>query len=208
MFDFLADMDGLQKTFLITACIFSLLFIWQLIAALIGLSAGEDFDLDHSGDVGDVDGHVDVDSHDFDHDSTSGDFSGLKLLSLRSILAFCLLFSWAGFFYMWKDNVRVPLALVYSAAWGLAAMVVVSWGFWQMSKLQESGNKDIRTCLGKEASVYMKIMPGKTGKIRIMVGNSITFCNARSASKVELESGTRVKISKIIDQNTLEVEEI
>ena len=70
-----------NKGFAVAAVFFSVLFAWQFLGALLGLHG------DSHGDAG----HADQ------HDSDGVSFT---LISVRSVLAFGTLFSWAGTLYL------------------------------------------------------------------------------------------------------------
>ena len=102
-----------------SALFFSIVFLWQFFAAISGLGG------DGGGDAVDADDLLEV-SGTSDADLTS-DAQGLdvfRLLSIRSLLAFALLFSWAGALYL-GQGLAVGAALGRAVLWGLAGMVVV-----------------------------------------------------------------------------------
>ncbi|MDZ7815986.1 MAG: NfeD family protein [Planctomycetota bacterium] len=218
------DIDNLRSVFLVIAVVCSVLFLWQLLAALLGFSMGEDaadgdmgHDFDHGadGDIGHdfdhgADGDVghDID-HSMDHDGSEVDTSSVtdfKLLSIRSVISFFLLFGWAGFLYLGDEMMSTTRVMLYSVLWGVAAMVLTSWLFYQLYKLQESGNMDLRTCIGKTGEVYISIRENEPGTVRIMVSDTLSYVKARPARGGEIPAGSKVKVTGVIDSNTIEVE--
>ena len=213
MASFWQEMSGLQQVFFAAAVFFSVIFLWQMLAALMGLAGGEDADM--------AGGHPDADNYDFDHQDSGamedgevqdhpgeGTMHAFKLLSLRSIIAFGLLFCWAGTFYLDAEKGYTPgLAMLFSVVWGIAAMVLVSFVFYQFSKLQETGTMNISSAVGTSGEIYITIEEGKVGKIRVVVDGTVSYINARAKGNKEIEAGKKVKVVRRIDQNSVEVEE-
>lgn len=203
MLDWFKELETVRQIFFSIAVVISALFTWQFLSALIGLGGGDGLDMDTDAGMDGVDGgpdHIDI------HDADAATLGVFKLLSLRSIIAFMLLFSWAGFLYLGNDSVPVYKAMVYSTLWGIAAMVVVSILFYQLSRLQESGNMNYHACVGDTATVYITIPAGGRGRVRATIGGRVMFASAVSSELTDLQSGTVVKIVKVIGGNTFEVE--
>ena len=200
---FWSDLSLARQVFLVMALFFSLIFVWQMIAALIGLTADVDADVDADGSSA-GDGSVD------DH-MGAGSVIDFKLISVRSIIAFMLLFSWAAFLFLAKEGqvgFSYTKIMIYSFLWGVAAMVLVSWLFYQLLKMQESGTAKIHTALNTEGEVYMDIPEKKSGQIRVLVSGRVSFINARTDSGEPLKAGTKIVVSKILDANNVVVRKL
>ncbi|HET6429759.1 MAG TPA: hypothetical protein VFJ30_15185 [Phycisphaerae bacterium] len=214
-----AELSGLIKGFYSAAFFFTALFAWQLIGALIGMVGSHDFDVDSgAADAGgDVDvGHgVDV-GHDFHVDHPELDHAGavhgaesvaaFKLLSIRSILAFFMLFTWAGALYM-DQGVRVPLAMVYAMLWGSGSMLMVAGLFYLFRRLTETGSPRIATCLGTRGTVYLDIPRDGTGEVRVTVSGVLTHLKARGMGGQAMTAGTPIRVKRVLGPNTVEVME-
>jgi len=219
MSEWWAALDTLTRVFYIGAAFFSVLFLWQLISMLIGLGGGED--IDH-GDM-DVDAHVDVDAGvDVDHDFAPGDhpefehgahadgtetMAAFRLLSLRSILAFFLLFSWAGALYR-NQQVPLPRAMSYAVIWGAGAMLLVALLFYAMRRMTESGSPRIASCVGTQGTVYLDIPSEGFGEARVTVSGVLSHVKARGAGGQELKAGTPVRVRRALGPNSIEVEPV
>ena len=135
-----SSLTGVNKGFYVAAAFFSIIFLYQFVMSIIGLAGGEtdfdvhghadadaDFDADVHADLdGDFHGDVHADVHLDGHDIESGSASSaadsvgaFRLFSVRAILAFCTMFSWAAAMYLDLDHSPV-WAMVYAAGWGLA----------------------------------------------------------------------------------------
>ncbi len=177
------------------AVFFSVFFVWQLISALMGLD-GDDAD-----DGGDSDFEDGVDE---DAMETTVAF---KLLSVRSIITFCTLFSWGGALYLNRGE-PMTRALGLSAIWGLAGMFSVSLIFWAMKKLTYTGTKKLSSCVGTTGTVYLDIPEKGFGEIKATVSGVVTNVKARSASGTPLPANTPVRIVRTLGQTSVEVEVI
>lgn len=201
-------LNALNQAFYVGACFFSVLFIWQLLAALIGLG----------GDEIDADGDVDVDvSADLDHDGTYDDFeagaeadsgesmTSFKLLSVRAIITFFTLFTWGGALYM-NDGIAAPKATGLALIWGLAGGLIIAVLLNMLRKLAETGNRQLATSLGTMGTVYLNIPENGTGEVKVTVSGVVSHVKARAKDGKEVAAGTPIRVVKKIGPNILEVE--
>ena len=193
-------LTALNKVFAIAALAFSVAFLVQMIMMLIGLDV-------HGHDFGGADIHA-ADIHDIHHvpgveDGAHG--VTLTFLSVRSVMAFGTLFSWAGTLYLATGTSPI-LAIFYSVLWGLAGLFGVSFLLFWLLRMQEVGNVPLWRAVGEEGTVYMDIPEGGIGKVRILCSGTICFVNARSRSGEPLSAGTAIKAVGTLDERTLEVD--
>jgi hypothetical protein len=190
----------LNKVFVCSAVVFTLLFIWQLIMTIWGV------DSHGGGHPGDTDIHSGLEApiHYEVHDLGGDAFT---LISSRSILAFGTLFSWSGALYLAEGTPILP-TLFYSLIWGTLAMLGVSLILHFMLRMQEQGNASAWWALGEQGTVYINIPADGTGKVRLMVRGMMSIVNARSQNGTPIIEGTRVKVVNIVNQNTVEIVEL
>jgi membrane protein implicated in regulation of membrane protease activity len=198
------EISVLNKAFAISAVAFTALFLWQIILIVFGMDSGGH---DHVGGGGVDHGGLD---HDADGGGTHGNGHGAEavtftVVSVRSLSAFGMLFSWAGSLYL-AGGTSPVLAIIYSILWGLVAMFSVSGALYFLLRQQERGNASIWSAIGEEGSVYMNIPEGGVGKIRVMVSGAISFVNARSRDRAALAAGTKVRVVGVVDDTMVEVE--
>ncbi len=179
------------------AVFFSVLFGWQLLASVLGLGGDEGH------------GHADV-----GHDATSGDghhghdgTAAFKLLTLRSMLAFATLFTWAGGLYQ-STGTSVGLSVFYASLWGFLALIVVSMLVHLVPRLTQSSNMDLRSALDCEGNVYLDIPENGQGEVRVLVSGAQTHVKALGRDGVAIKAGTPVRVHRIVDENVIEVEPI
>jgi len=189
-------LDPLARLFFGAAIVFSIFLLWQLIMTFVGLSGGD-------GALG-----THVESIDVHHSPNDGDVSTtvFKLLSFRSILAFCTLFSWTGAIEL-QHHAAMTRALGFALAWGLVAMFLVALLLNLMLRLAESGNLRYSSCVGGAGTVYLDIPAGGVGEVRTLCSGVMTHLKARATSPAGLKAGTAVRVVNIIGLDTLEVTE-
>ncbi len=204
MSDWWQNLTTLNQVFYAIAGFFSLLFIWQFIAAMFGMG-------DH--------GSADVQATDIDTgagftaDQVEGQMAehaadsvaSFKILSVRAILAFCTMFSWAGSLYL-NSGIAPLTAVTYALCWGVAGFIVtvllVNW----LRSLQEIGTGRLSSCVGGLGSVYLNIPAGGVGEVRVAVSGVVSHVRAMGAGGGTIPAGTSIKVLKLVDPTTIEVE--
>lgn len=202
-------LQGFEKFFWSLAIPFTVLFIIQMTMLVIGI--------DNGGDIGDAGGDIDLDGG-FDSDVDSGlDIDGgnelkvplnLRLFTLRNIIVFFTIFSWAGIVGV-KHNYSKIGTIAFAFILGSVVVVILSAVFSLLLKATESGTMDIKNAIGVKGEVYLTIPEkGKgVGKIQLVIQGSLRELEAVT-NGVELKTGTKVKVTDVTDKNYLEVEPI
>ena len=211
MIDWWNSLTTLNQTFYVIAAFFSVIFIWQFISAMVGLAGGE-ADLDADVDVGadaDLGGDVDLDGLEAHSVGEAADsIAAFRVLSIRAVLAFCTLFAWAASLYL-DVGKPVSTSLLYAILWGLAGGVIVTILVHWLRGLAETGNPQLSTCVGSRGMVYMDIPGGAgQGKVRVPVSGVISMVRARAAGEGGLEAGTPIRVVRMLDATTVEVQPI
>ena len=196
-----SNLSALNQAFFVAAMFFTTIFVWQFVSSLGGLGGDEPGDVDADAELGDGD------MGDGDLLEDASGMATLRLLSIRSIIAFGTLFSWAGALYLAEDRSMFS-AMGLGVAWGVAGMLVVALFFWALPHLTEEGTADLDTALGKAGQVYMDIPENGTGQARVVVSGTVSFIKARSRDGRRLPAGTPVRVIGRLDSSTLEVEAI
>ncbi len=197
-------MDNIILTILYVLAIPStVVLVLQTVLLLFGIG-GEDMDVDT-----DCDGGFDCDDipDDFESDAV-GNFgdSGLRLFTVRGIIAFLAVGGWAGIAAL---QLEAPwwLALIAFAALGFGAMVLVAWCIKLALRLQSNGNIRLANAVGLTGEVYMTIPAGGgKGKVNVVVQERYAEIDAVSADGGEIKSGERIKVVGTADDNTVIVE--
>ena len=211
MTEWWANLTALNQAFYYAALFFGVLFLWQIIAALIGLG-DHDTDADADGDfTGDHDVTVDHDVtyEDFEHGAASDAIEStvsFRLLGVRSVITFFTLFTWGGAMYMDRGD-PVTVAIAYGMIWGLIGMFIIAGLFYLLGRLTETGTADLASCVGKRAMVYLNIPAGGQGEIRAEVGGVLRHVKAR-AGDLAIEAGRHVRVVRRLTETTVEVEPV
>ncbi len=185
------------------AVFFSVFFLWQIVAAFMGLS-GDDADIagDSVANVSDVDVPDDMDHNDVVESSQA-----FKVLSLRSIITFFTLFSWGGALYT-SDGMPAFTAMGIASIWGVVGMLAIAGIFYGMGKLTETGTKNMAACKGQIGTVYLNIPDGGFGEIKIIVNGVSEHVKAKNVNQEALPAGTQVRVVRVIEPSLVEVEKI
>ncbi|MBI4879489.1 MAG: hypothetical protein HY812_07510 [Planctomycetes bacterium] len=173
------------------------LLVLQVILLLIGgADSGADADVDASADV-----HLDADMD--AHAGASDAF--FKVLSLKTLVAFLTFFGLAGLASL-KGGLGKTPTVVISVAAGCAALYIVAWMMAGLSRLQSSGNIDLRNAIGSAAKVYLTIPARNSGrgKVTVAIQGRTLEVKAMTAG-AELPTGKIVKVMALPAEDTFEV---
>lgn len=195
-----ASLGALNQIFYGVAAFFSTLFLWQFVAALLGLSGSVDGVGSDDVSAGDAGPEVDDSFH--DHGGAT-----FKLLSVRALIAFGMLFGWAGGLYL-EEGVPLEDALARAFVWGSAGLILVAFFFYKVQQLSESGNRKLTSCVGHEGEVYIGIPQDGTGQIRVLESGAVNYVSARGIDGVAIANKTPVRVLRTIDLTTVEVEPV
>lgn len=202
--------DGLSTVnqgFYTAAVAFGVIFVWQLIAALIGLD-GDSADVDAADDV-DLDtgdGTYDHFEHGAEADSIES-LSSFHLISFRSMIAFFTLFTWGTAMYL-SNGLSTSKGMTYGLLWGAVGMFVVAWLLYMLKKMTETGTMDLNSCVGLTGTVYLNIPENGDGEVNVLVSKVSTHVKARGVNGKAIEANKTVKVVKRIAQNIFEVDEV
>lgn len=178
----------------------SLIFIIQSILTFIGLGGdgGIDTDVDASGDV--------------DFSGGDGSFDAdpsMNLLTFRNLVNFCLGFGWTA--VLLNDSIKSDVVLIIVATIvGIGLVAFVMWLFKWLSGMQQNGNIDIRkSAVGCEGKVYLTIPAEREGegKVQITINNAVREYDAITDGDT-IKTGTAIKVTDVINDYTLLVEEL
>lgn len=173
----------------------SLIFIVQTVMTFIGADTDADF-------------NTDVDTS-FDGSDLSNIEGGSNLYTFRNFVNFFLGFGWTA--VLLHDKIASPVLLyLLAAVVGVALVAAVMWLFKWLAGMQQSGNIDLyKSAVGCSGSVYLTIPAARSGegKVQITINGSVREYNAVTDGDA-IKNGTPVKVSEVIDNHTLLVEEL
>ena len=115
-------------------------------------------------------------------------------------------FGWLGLAGLKGGTEWGPLMINIVAVAGGAGMVwVLAMLLRGVASLQSSGNVSIQSAAGHEGDVYLTVPgAGGRGQVRVTVENRQRIYNAVTTGE-DLPTGTRVRVVKVNDDNTLTV---
>jgi membrane protein implicated in regulation of membrane protease activity len=144
----------------------TVMLIIQMILTLIGLGGD---DMDAQTDGADADG-IDTDIDDSSFDDADMDIAdgGLRVFTLRGLIAFFSVTGWVGTVCC-NFALNLPVTIIISVASGLLAMFLIAALLKWLLKLQYDGTEDIKDALGVSGTVYLKIPPARSGKGKVNV---------------------------------------
>lgn len=205
----------LQQCFAVVAIPATLILLIQTVLLLFGLGAGHDADHDVSHDFDhdhDFDQETDID-HDLDHDhdvdhSHDGAHhaAGLRLFTLRGIVALFAVGGWLGV-AMCDLGLSPVLSGVIAGAGGFLALIVAALVIKYALRLQENGNISIKNAVAHTATVYIPIPAarGGTGKVTMNLQERFVEMDAVTDSDTPIPTGTAVQVVRVTDTNELVV---
>jgi hypothetical protein len=182
---------SLDTIFVICAAMGGTLFVVQLVLQFLGF-------------VGHADIHTDLDAGlDADAGHASADLS-FKVLSLQGLSAFLMIFGLVGLATL-RSGGAAPLAFAVGFVGGALTTFVIGRLFKFASRLQSTGTFDLSRAVGAAGTVYLTIRKDRPGKVTITVTNRLFTVDARVHDDVTLETGTPIVVTRVLDDNSVEV---
>jgi membrane protein implicated in regulation of membrane protease activity len=225
--DWWNELTVLQRFFASIAIPATFIMVIQFVLLIFGLSHGEGADgVDAHADLHIHDGGHDVcDGHDILHghshdltdhvhdgsDHHNGDgqenINGLRLLTLRGIIAFLSIGGWMGVSAI-SWGMPVPAVFILAFCAGSLALYFVAWTLRAALRLQQSGNVVSENAIGIEGKVYLPIPSAKGGKGKVSVIVQERFCEFDAVTKTErvLKTGESIIVTGVEPGGELIVE--
>ena len=179
----------------------SIIFAIQMVLTLIGLG-----DTDAGGDVGDMDaGGGDLGDGNGDTMDTGG---AIQLFTIRNTVNFLLGVGWGGVCLssVIENRFLLALAAIVCGCIMVGAFIIM---FKQLMKLEGNGSYRIEESVGQVCEVYLRIPGGRSGsgKVQISFHGSVQELPAQTEGEA-IPSGTKVRVTKVIDRAVLIVEQL
>jgi len=180
-------LSSAHQVFWFIAIVFSVLFFIQFILLVIGIDSDSADGLDTESDINSLE-------HEF------------SALSGRSIIAFFTFFGWTGVLIM-GNQLGVWIAVALASVAGLMAMFIVAYLMFKFAQLEQSGTLNFYHALDQPGEVYLPIPANQDGKgkIHLLIDGRSREMDAVTDGDA-LKTGTAVKVTGILEDNTLKVE--
>ncbi len=189
-----------QQIFVCIAIPATVIMVIQIIMMLVGFGGEADADADVDTDA-EIDGDMDTDVPD----------AGLSFFTVRGIVSMLCIMGWSGLVFLDPSlGLPLPAGIAISVALGALAMVLVAFAMRGISRLQQSGNLDLRNAIGKVGQVYLTIPAGGTasGKVSLVVQEQYKEFSAITTSDEPVKTGQYVRVVAVSESGVLVVEPI
>lgn len=203
------NLTDLQQISFIFATVATVLMILMIVMMIIGMDGAESFD-------GDIDFDADIDFDDIDGVDGIDEFNndsiisigGLKIVTLRGVLAFFSIGGWM--IYALGNSLDTWLVILIGVITGAIASVLLAVAMKAIYRLESSGNLDYHSAIGKRAEVYIRIPKQNSGKGKVMLNHQgrLIEVDAVTKSDIDLLSKQEVVITGLLDDTTLVVKNI
>ena len=132
--------------------------------------------------------------------------SGLRIFSIRGIMAFLTVGSWSGIVAM-EYGAGELTALLIAFVLGFAALLLIAKLIQLLMKLQSIPVSNYKSALGQVGEVYMRIPPaGKgTGKVSIYVNGQFGVFDAVNDTEKMLKTGESIRVVDVTPGGTMVV---
>jgi hypothetical protein len=177
-----------EKFYWVIAGISSTIFVFVIISTFLG------------GDADDIDGDVDAEI-----DADTG--IGFQFFTLKNLVAFFTIFSWAGISCI-NAGYGKGVTILISTIAGLIMMVIMGALLYYISKLVSSGTLKLENAIGNVGEVYLTIGANrsKIGKVHVTIQGALRELDALADSKETLKTGTVIKVKEITGTGILIVQ--
>ncbi len=209
MFAWWDSLTVVSQVFACVAIPATAVLLIQTVLMLIGIgSEAADTDMDIDTDV-----DVDVDSADgvfgqefFDADPDPLGLDGLRVFTVRGIIAFLVVFGWVGVM-MDSSGVALWITLPVAAVCGFAMMLVLAFLMRAVMKLRNDGNLDNRNALGVSGRVYLTVPAARAGegKVNILLQGSYVERGAVTDEETAIPTGSEIVVIGLSGQTMLVV---
>lgn len=193
-----SNLTDYQQVLFIVAVAATAVMVLFIILMLIGFDNSEFDGIDDF----DVDADLDIDSI---NDEPLSSIAGLKVFTIRGILAFLSMGSWITFIFL--DIVDVWLATLIGILGGYLSAYLLALALKQAMKLENSGNMDYRKAIGKSATVYIRIPKTRAskGKVNLLLEGRYAEVDAITDDQEDLKPGMQVYVNGLFDETILVV---
>jgi uncharacterized membrane protein YedE/YeeE len=207
------SLNNLQQISFVLATTATTIMIIFIIMMLIGMDGSESFDggvdvdLDANFDtdisISDADAAVDV----YNNDSIIS-VSGLRILTIRGVLAFFSIGGWV--IYAMAADSKAWVAILVGIICGLIAAVILAYAMKSAMKLERNGNLDYRSAVGKTAVVYIRVPKNSVGRGKVIFNHQGRMVEVDAITKQDEDiiAKREVRIVGLEDPTTLIVKKI
>lgn len=201
MFEWWNSLGFASQVFYCIAIPATMVLLIQTIMMFLGF--GEDGDGADELDFDDAleDG---ISDSDFSEAQEAFGLEGLRIFTIRGIIAFFVVFGWVGV-VMQAAGIKLIWTLITAFLCGFAMMILLAFLFQSLMKLRSDGNTDNKNALGTSGKVHLTIPPERTGegKVHIMLQGAYVERSAVTDSPEPIPTGAEVIVVGVSGQTEL-----
>lgn len=193
MAEWFDSFPGFIQGIIVIAMVATVIMIIQIIMIFIGIGVGHDFDgTDVPDDM--------IGGDDPINDSGFIDVFGLKILTVRNLIAFFAIGGWS-LICMYDITGSYAWSIVVGILVGIVTMFLLSWAMKAALKLQQDGTKDISNTIGKIGNVYLTIPANKAGfgKVNVLIQETIMEYDAMTEDDQSIVTGDDVVVCDVVN---------
>ena len=204
--DWWNSLDLAAQIFYCIAIPASVILLIQTVLTFIGIGDGAEADADADVDIPDdadtPDGIFGGDTVTETHDFVG--LEGLRVLTLRGIIAFFVVFGWVGV-VMNSFDIKLYITIPVAFVCGVAIMFILAFIFRALMKLRNNGNIDNKNAIGVSGKVYLTVPPSRQGqgKVQIIVQGAFVEREAVTDDPSPIPTGSEVVVIGISGQTDL-----
>lgn len=133
-------------------------------------------------------------------------FDGLRVFTVRGIIAFLVVFGWVGVM-MDSAGSSLWLSLPIAAICGFAMMLLLAFLMRTVMRLRSDGNLDNHNALGVAGKVYLTVPAARAGegKVNILLQGSYVERGAVTDEETPIPTGSEIVVTGLSGQTTLVV---
>jgi hypothetical protein len=130
--------------------------------------------------------------------------AGFQFFTLKNFIGFFTIFGWVGIAMIDSGAGVVSAVIVASIAGGLM-MAVMAGMFFLLIKAQHDGTMKIEKAIGNTGECYLTIQSrrGGIGKVQVKVSGALRTLDALTDDDSDIQTGTIIKVSDVVNDNTL-----
>jgi len=186
------SLTSFQQIMFVIAVSSSAVMLIFLVLMLIGVD-GSDFD---GVDAPDLD-------VDFLNDEPLSGIGGLRILTLKGVLAFLSIGAWTA--YLFVDLLGPIFSSLIGVVLGFVAAYLQALAYRAMMRLESSGNIDYNNAVGKTGTVYMRVPKLKSGKgkVTLVIQERYAEIDAVTEEEEDILPKTSIVVIGLLDPTTL-----
>lgn len=179
----------------------TVVLIVQTVLMFIGFG-NEDGELDGGFDD-DLDGDIPADA---DSSSAFEGLDGLRIFTIRGLVAFFVVFGWLGV-SLERAGVEIWLNVLISVIAGFMMMLCLAWLMRLTMKLRSNGNTDNRNTVGTAGKVQLTIPAERSGegKVHVMLQGAYVERSAVTDESEPIPTGAEIIVVGVSGQTDLVV---